>query len=186
MARLALYVGPMFSGKTTSVLAELDRYRYKNKKILLLKPKVDGRFSETHVCTHTGISLEAVSVKNLFDIRKLNPELYDVIAIDEAFMIKNIGSEILSLYAQDKIVLVSSLDLSSSLEPFPDIALIMPYATEIYKCSSICGVTECYEDAHFTFKFEGAGEKASGEIEVGGSEMYEPRCYKHHPQASML
>ena len=29
MARFVLYVGPMFSGKTTRLLAELDRYKYK-------------------------------------------------------------------------------------------------------------------------------------------------------------
>ncbi len=181
MARFVLYVGPMFSGKTTRLLAELDRYKYKNKRILLLKPDMDRRYFHSKICTHSGSVADGVGVNNITEIASLNPFDYDVIAIDEAFMIPNIDQMAISLYSQGKIVLISSLDLSSSLLPFPEISRMMPYATEICKCNAVCGVKNCYQNAFLTYKIEGVGKKDSGEIEIGGAEMYEPRCCLHHP-----
>lgn len=181
MTRFVLYIGPMFSGKTTSLLAELDRYKFKNKKILLVKPTSDQRYSNSEVCTHSGQAREGMNVNYLDDIMKLEPYSYDVVAIDEAFMIPEVDKLALSLYASGITVLISSLDLSSSLQPFPEVTRMMSYATEVHKCASICGLKGCYEDAYLTHKLEGVGKKASGEIEVGGAEMYEPRCHSHHP-----
>ncbi len=188
MTRFVLYVGPMFSGKTTSLLAELDRYKFKNKKILLIKPKIDERYSVSKVCTHSGQSMDSVSINYINDFKSAGINLlnYDVLAVDEAFMIPNISNFLKSLYAQGMTIVVSSLDLSSSLEPFDEIQKMMPYATEIYKCTSICGKENCYNDAHLTYKLDGVGERASGEIEVGGAEMYEPRCHAHHPLLGSL
>ena len=127
--------------------------------------------------------MDSISINYLDDFEEAGLNLldYDVLAIDEAFMIPGIAAYLYSLYARGMTVIVSSLDLSSNLEPFLEIQKMMPYATEVYKCASICGKEECYIDAHLTYKIEGVGEKASGEIEVGGAEMYEPRCHMHHP-----
>ena len=51
-----IFTGPMFGGKTTKMLAALERYQYQNKNTVLFKPSVDKRYSEEKVVTHKGQS----------------------------------------------------------------------------------------------------------------------------------
>lgn len=171
----------MFSGKTTKLISEVDRYRYKGKRILLIKPSVDKRYSETEIVTHSGAKISCYTVNKIEEVIGLNPETYDVIAIDEAFMIPGIAEIIITLYFMGKTILISSLDLSSDVTPFVEISRILPYATKVKKCSAICGVDGCYEDAWFTYKKRLKNAGPHDEVQVGGKEMYEPRCSKHHP-----
>ena len=52
---------------------------------------------------------------------------------------------------------------------------MLPWATKIEKCPAVCPV--CGRDAYYTYKKNDDGE----EIAVGGAELYEPRCFEHHP-----
>ena len=49
---LKIFTGPMFGGKTTRMLAALERYRYQNKTTILFKPNIDDRYSDSKVVTH--------------------------------------------------------------------------------------------------------------------------------------
>ena len=73
------------------------------------------------------------------------------------------------------LILISSLQLSSDLKPFEEIAKMLPWATKIEVCPAVC--TICGADAYYTYKKDG---NFDGEIEVGGKELYEPRCSVHH------
>jgi len=64
--------------------------------------------------------------------------------------------------------------MSSAGKPFSEIEKMLVWATQVEKCTAVC--TACGRDAHYTHKKQIGGE----EIEVGGSELYEPRCYSHH------
>ena len=181
MGELILFVGPMFSGKSTKLISEVDRYRYKGKRILLIKPGIDKRYSDTEAVTHSGAKLPCSIVNNCAELMELNPETYDVIAVDEAFMIDGIGEVLVTLYLMGKTILISSLDLSSDVTPFKELSILEPYATKIKKCSAICGVDGCYEEAWFTYKKNIKGAGPHDEVQVGGKDMYEPRCSAHHP-----
>ena len=107
-------------------------------------------------------------------IREVKEKGCDIVAIDEAFMISEIDESVISLYKMGVTVLLSSLDLSSKGEPFKSVRNIMSWATDIIKCPSVCPI--CGEDAHFTYrKFDD-----DRDLLIGGSEMYEPRCFNHY------
>jgi thymidine kinase len=186
MQRFVLYLGPMFSGKTTKLLAELDRYKYKGKRVLLVKPLIDQRYSKSEVCSHYGSKMDSLSINYVSDFKNLEMDImrYDVLAVDEAFMFPGISDFLYNLYLNGMTIIISSLDLSSGLEPFDEVKNMMPYATEIYKCAAVCGAEDCYLDATLTYKIRDGNKKPSTVIEVGGAEMYEPRCVKHHPLTS--
>ena len=61
---------------------------------------------------------------------------------------------------------------------FEEIEKMSCWATRVEKCPAVCPV--CGSDAYYTFK------KVDGEEEilVGGSDIYEPRCWNHHPHFS--
>lgn len=173
-----IYTGPMFSAKTTSLLSTLDRYKYQGKKIAVFKPRLDDRYSVNEISTHSGWKTPAICVKNGSDILKYLSEMDGnphVIAVDEAFMIPGVADVLIWLYRSGYSVVVSSLDLSATGKPFFEIEKLLPWATKVEKLSAVCVV--CNKDAFYTYKKQIGGM----EIEVGGNELYEPRCVKCHP-----
>ena len=173
------FTGPMFGSKTTRLLACVDRYRIQKKSVIAFKPRMDIRYSMSKITTHNGGTLDAYVVDSSSDIFRIIRDQYgldlpDVIAVDEAFMIDGIDECLVSLFKSGVTIVVSSLDLSSSCKPFEDIKNIMMFSTKIEKCPAVC--TSCGDDAFYTHKKSSSSE----EIEIGGSELYEPRCWKHH------
>ena len=110
----------------------------------------------------------------LLEILSEIDETPEVVAVDEAFMIPGIAEVLIWLYRTGIDVVVSTLDLSATAKPFHEIEKLMAWATHVEKCSAVC--TECGRDAYYTHKKQVSGE----EIEVGGAELYEPRCFRHH------
>lgn len=174
---LTVYVGPMFSSKTTKLLLQLERAKYQGKRILAFKPAIDVRYSDSQIVSHGGWSHTALTVKDGADILEKLSEAEttpEVVAVDEAFMIPGVAEVLVWLYKTGIDVVVSTLDLSFQAKPFPEVEKLLAWATHIEKCSAVC--TECGRDAYYTHKKQMDG----GEIQVGGSELYEPRCFRHH------
>ncbi len=172
-----IFTGPMFGSKTTRLMAVVDRYRHQNKKIVAFKPIMDDRYSDIEIRTHSGASLKAVGVnsgKDVMEYIEKSTDKFDVIAVDEAFMIESISKTLLHLFRQGKTIVVSSLQLSASGVVFEEVRDMMPWATKIEVCPAVCPITG--RDAFYTHrKLEGLDE-----ITVGGADLYEPRCWEHH------
>ena len=172
-----IFTGPMFGSKTTRLLAAVDRYKYQNKDIVAFKPRMDNRYSNVEICTHSGGKISAVGVETGRDILKFIEDLegdVDVIAIDEAFMIDDCAAAALSLFKQGITIIVSSLQLSASGNVFEEIRDMMPWATRIEICPAVCPISG--RDAYYTHR----KIDSIDEITVGGSDIYEPRCWEFH------
>jgi thymidine kinase len=173
-----MFTGPMFGSKTTRLLAVVDRFRYQQRKVAAFKPLMDDRYSGVEIRTHSGGHLPAIGIQNGQDIIRHLANLSDecdVVAVDEAFMIDGIADALAGLFRKGKTIVISSLQLSASGNVFEEIRDMIPWATKIEICPAVCPV--CGRDAHYTHrKVEGLAE-----IAVGGADMYEPRCWKHHP-----
>ena len=151
MADLILYTGPMFSSKTTKLLMQADKRFYQKQNVIAFKSRMDD----------------------------------DCVIIDELFLIEGGANACFALYKKGYDVIVASIDLSFTGEPFHEIKEMMPYCTRIIKCKSVCSV--CQKDARYTYKkistkhvecFE--SDPSVEQIQVGGAELYEPRCQEHH------
>ena len=147
---LKIFTGPMFCGKTTRMLAALERYRYQNKTTILFKPNIDDRYSDSKVVTHKGQEHTSILVKSGEEILEQGA-LHDVVAVDELFMIPGSARACFDLYRQGKTILISSLQLSSQPSgyvPFDEVKEIMPWATSIEICPAVCA--KCDRDAYYT------------------------------------
>lgn len=172
-----VYCGPMFSSKTSRLLSTLEKYKYQHKKVVVFKPNIDDRYSYSEVVTHGGWKVPAVCVKSGAEILEYLTSLEEephVVAVDEAFMIPGSADALTWLFTYGFTVVVSSLEMSAAGKPFGEIEKMLVWATQVEKCTAVC--TVCGRDAHYTHKKQTGGE----EIEVGGAELYEPRCYSHH------
>ncbi len=183
---LIVITGPMFSGKTTELIRHLERAMYAKKKAGVFKPSLDKRYDEKNIVTHNGLSYPAIVVPNNIDgiveIYKKSLELnLDVICIDEAqFFPIELVDVIEKLVEEDKIVVVAGLNLDFRGEPFETMKELLARADDIVHLKAVC--TVCGMDATRTQRLID-GKPApydSPRILVGGSEVYEARCRKHH------
>ncbi len=173
-----VYTGCMYSGKTTQFIHEINRLKLQDKNVLIFKPKLDDRYSDSQIVSHDQEKISAISINSSTDILQAISEgvsFPDVVAIDEAFMLED-SSEVLKwLFFEGVSIIVASLELSFAGKPFREIEKILPLATKIQKFSAVCSV--CKQDAFYTYK----KVEDDTEIQVGGKELYEPRCWSCHP-----
>ena len=180
--KFVLYTGPMFSSKTTKLLSRIDRSKYQKKKTVSFKPAFDDRYSiDNQIITHNDLHTTCYNVSSGEEILNIVAKIEDadIIAVDELFMIQNGGSSCIELFKKGYDVYISSIELNFLGEPFNEIKEIMPYCTQIVKCKAVC--TICQEDARYTSKkTQYSSSNANKKIQVGGEELYEPRCQLHH------
>tara|TARA_R110001599_G_scaffold96700_1_gene249876 strand:+ start:1132 stop:1725 length:594 start_codon:yes stop_codon:yes gene_type:complete len=183
-----LYTGPMFSSKTTKLLARIDRSKYQKKRTISFKPKLDDRYSiENQIITHNDLHTVCINVATGEQILETISKIEDVdlVAVDEIFMIPGAADACIKLFKKGYDVYVSSIELSFSGTPFEEVKKIMPFCTQIVKCTAVCSI--CQSDARYTFKKSGVKHVESfkshpsvEQIQIGSDEIYEPRCQLHH------
>ena len=67
---LETIVGAMFAGKTSELLKRILWANHQNKKIVVIKPSLDNRYSESKIITHNDLSHECFSMQNWDDVKK--------------------------------------------------------------------------------------------------------------------
>lgn len=173
-----VFVGPMFGGKTSRMLSALERFKHQHKKVTVFKPVADNRYSADDVVSHNGWKVPATSIKTGADLLATLADAQGtphIVAVDEAFMIPGIAEVLIWLYRMGYTIVVSTLDMGSHGKPFPEVEKLLPWATYVEKCAAVC--TVCGRDAFYTHKKQGISDE---EIDVGGAETYESRCFSHH------
>lgn len=180
-----IYTGPMFGSKTTRLLGDIDRLKYKGDKVLIVKPKIDQRYSDGEIVSHNGGKVSAICVESADEIidHINNLNIYSVIAVDEAFMIKGIDRVLIDYYKSGLSIIISSIQLDAKEIPFESIKNMMPFATKIEICPAVC--TMCDQDAYYTAALFDM-ENTTQEERLGSNDKYEPRCFKHYPEFKVI
>ncbi len=173
---ITLLFGPMFSGKTTSLLAYERRFLIAKKHCILIKWSGDNRYTiEDKIITHGGISntkqAKVYNVTYLSQLKQECPELEEVncILIDEGQFFPDLV-EFVKEHMHKKSIIISGLSGDYMQRPFKVISDIIPLATEIVHVKSIC--TSCGKDAAYTIRISTEQEQTI----VGADDKYQPRC----------
>ena len=179
---LTVYAGPMYAGKTTALIAELETSLEDGKSVFIVKPIIDNRYSSEDVVSHDGTSLKketghTVKCLGLSDILQLSDlEDVDVLLVDEAQFFNELSYKGIPEYLANGIDVVAvGLDMDSEGEGFGSMPFLLERANVVYKLSSICSV--CGEEATRTFRKFTAS--STSQVLIGGNETYEPRCLEH-------
>jgi thymidine kinase len=180
MPNFKIFTGPMFGGKTTRLLGAIERDILRKHNVKSFKPKIDDRYAANEITTHIGASHPAIPVSSGADIVQYVENMtalhqkVDSVAVDEFFMIPNVAAATISLFQSGINIYVSTLQLNSVPIAYTEVSKILPWATEIVVCPAVC--TICGDDAYYTYK---KGGDPNAAIEIGGSDLYEPRCFSH-------
>lgn len=190
---LEIILGPMFSGKSEELLKKLEWYQYRGEQTLLIKLSLDHRYSSTEVVTHSGLKRTAKVIEpNYESFMKLEKELnsVSVIGIDEFEFFEDsdeLVSEIVRL-SNEKTVILAALNFNFRGEPWPIVEKIKRYVDHYTSKEAVCTYKDpatgevCGNPATRTQRLiDGKpAPRDSPTILVGGREMYEARCKRHH------
>ena len=120
---LKLILGCMYSGKTTEILRIVNSLKHINEIPLVIKPKIDNRYSDNKICTHNKQEYECQTLENLSDFD--NPFHKKYIIIEEI---------------KGKNVIVVGLDGDSDRENFGEIHKLLPLCDDIVKLKAFCSL----------------------------------------------
>ena len=178
--------GVMFSGKSSELIRRVERAMIAKQEVLVFKPSIDNRYSDTKVAAHNGITVEAQIVDDVAGIKdKIDnyegEEIVDVIAIDEGqFFAEDLIGLVDNLARQGYRVIVAGLDTDFAGRGFKPIPELMARAEYVTKLHAVC--VKCANPATRNQRLIN-GEPASIDdpvVVVGADETYEARCRRCH------
>mgnify|MGYP001262725023 FL=1 len=175
---LETIVGAMFAGKTSELLKRILWAKHQNKKIIVIKPSIDNRYSNQKIITHNDLSHDCFSMinwKNVLDNFIFEKDKVDVVFLDEIqFMdTKDTLSNVEEILNKGIDVVCAGLDQDSRGKPWETSSMLLGLSDKIIKIYGFCNV--CGVEATKTYRKTEGGERT----QVGAANIYEPRCLKH-------
>lgn len=181
MAKLYFRHGAMSSAKTLNLLAAAHSYEMQNKKVRVMKPKLDTRFGEAMVESRAGLGRPAdqlLEEDSSFPADSLGG--ISCILVDEAQFLHPRVIERLRDVATNLNIPVMCYGLRTDFRSrlFPGSKRLLELADTIEEVKTTC--TFCNKKAIMNLKSVAGRETMEGPtVELGGEEMYVPACYAH-------
>ena len=171
---IEVVTGCMFSGKTEELIRRLRRAKIAKQNVLIFKPKIDNRYSNDNIVSHSELSLPSIVIETPQEILELSKNA-QVVGIDEAQFFSNDLVDVCNQLANEgKRVIVAGLDQDYKGIPFEPIPQLLASAEYITKTLAIC--VKCGNPADKTQRTIKTKER----VVVGASDSYEARCRKCH------
>ena len=175
---LETIVGAMFAGKTSELLKRILWAKHQKKKIIVIKPVIDNRYSQNKIITHNDLSHDCFAMQNWNHVNEsfeFNDKNFDVVFLDEIqFMaMPETISNIELILDQGIDVVCAGLDQDSRGKPWETSSMVLGLSDKILKIYGFCNV--CGMEATKTYRKTSGGERT----QVGAANIYEPRCLKH-------
>ncbi len=178
-ARFTLITGPMFSGKTTTLIRLLQEAQHTGKIIVVFKPKKDTRYALDAIVSHNAVQLKAISIPNAQAIfRYISQNPAQVVGIDEAqFFDAELPNVCAQLRKNGVHIIAAGLNKDYKAQPFGTIPQLITLADNHTELLAICA--QCGAKAAYTYRK--TSQKAT--FLLGEKESYEARCkacFKKH------
>jgi thymidine kinase len=175
---LEMFVGPMWSGKTSELLRIHKRYSLCESQIVSINYINDTRYGDNIISSHDNIEIPCKSVRCLSEFSDieydcLTPEFTkaSIILINEAqFFTDIVGWVKSAVDIHNKKIYLCGLDGDFKREQFGELLELIPFCDKITKLHSICGICKT-KDAIFTKRVVSGEEQ-----ELIGTDEYIPVC----------
>lgn len=169
-ARLDIYIGPMFSGKTSKLVDIYEECIAKQTNVVAINYIDDTRYHASLLSTHDKRMIPCVQCKQLNEIAYL-PQILnnDVILINEGQFFNDIYETVLSLVeTYNKHVVICGLDGDFKRTKFGKLFELIPYCDSVIK---LCAICTCGQPAIFSHRTSAEEQQV-----VIGADNYLPMC----------
>jgi len=163
--------GSMFSGKSEELIRRLRRAQIGRQRVQIFKPKIDNRYSEDHIVSHSEMKIKSQLVSGAGEIIDLLDTRTQVIGIDEGQFFDLALVDVCNRLADmGKRVIVAGLDQDYRGRPFDPMPQLLSVAEYITKTLAIC--VRCGAPANRTQRLVDNPDR----LLVGAVGTYEARC----------
>jgi thymidine kinase len=187
--KLDIYIGTMFSGKTTRLLSTIALMAELNLKIIYINIDFDNRSTNVFSShnpffdNHTDfISKECIS-KNvtMLKTRELNFDVtpFDVIIVDEAHFFEGIVDFTHKCLEQKKYIIIGALMADFKGNKFGKVLDLITICDNVIRLHAYC--SECAKNKIFrTAIYSKRIVKIKKITAIGGADKYIPVCREHY------
>ena len=185
---LELFIGPMFSGKTSKLVEIYKQCLFCSIPVAVINHSIDTRYHNNLLSTHDKVMIPCIQTNKLKDIwqyetinedniilHRLDDSVKlinaDVIIINEGQFFEDLLPAVEHMLKHNKKIYVGGLDGDFEHKKFGQILDIIPLCDKVTKMTSLCGI--CKNGTHGIFSKRISSEK---EQTVVGSDNYIPVC----------
>ncbi|MCA1590189.1 MAG: thymidine kinase [Acidobacteria bacterium] len=168
---MEVIVGSMFSGKSEELIRRLNRARIARQKVQVFKPKIDARYSDDEITSHSGLKHLSLPVDSSVEMMsEVEPDT-QVVGVDEGqFFDMGLVNAANYLARSGKRVIIAGLDQDYTGKPFEPMPQLLSIAEFITKTHAIC--VKCGNTANYSQRTV----ESDARVEVGAADKYEARC----------
>jgi thymidine kinase len=185
---LELFLGPMFSGKTSKVLEIYKQCIFCNISVIIINHSIDTRYHESMVSTHDKVMAPCIQTTKLSSVwdyseidshfdknseNHLKLRMADVILINEGQFFKDLYTIVEDMLKHNKRVYICGLDSDFERKKFGQILDLIPLCDKVNKLTSLC--SQCKDGTPGIFSMRLTSEKQQTLV---GSDNYIPVCRK--------
>ena len=168
---IEVITGSMFSGKSEELIRRVTRSKIARVPVQVFKPRLDDRYAETEVVSHSAWKVEALPVATSTEMLQAVSDKTSVIGIDEGqFFDEGLVEVVDNLAATGKQVIVAGLDTDYLRRPFEPIPAMCDRAEYVTKMLAVCH--RCGGPALYTQRLVQSDDL----VVLGAQDAYEARC----------
>lgn len=161
----------MFSGKSEELIRRVTRSEIARIPVQTFKPKLDDRYAESEVVSHSRLSVSAIPVESSDEMLRRVEEATEVIGVDEGqFFDQGLVEVVESLAAAGKRVIIAGLDTDYLRRPFEPIPTLCDRAEYVTKVLAVCH--RCGGPGMYTQRIVSSDDL----VVLGAAGAYESRC----------
>lgn len=167
---LEIFIGPMFSGKTSKLIDLYKQYSFCNIPLAVINHSSDTRYNNTMLSTHDKIMIPCIQTSTLTRVTN-DMASVDVILINEGQFFDDLYDFAVDMLKLNKKIYVSGLDGDFKRKKFGKILDLIPLCDKVTKMTSLCSL--CKNGTPGLFSMRLTNEKEQMLI---GSSNYIPVC----------
>ena len=177
---IEVITGSMFSGKSEELIRRVRRAQIARQKVQLFKPRLDARYSEGEIVSHSEMKMPSQVVENAEEILSCVQPDTEIVGIDEGqFFDARLVRVADTLANRGLRVIVAGLDQDYRGRPFDPMPQLMAIAEYVDKTLAVC--MRCGAPANRSQRLV----EQDARVVVGGAGQYEARCRRcFHPDSS--
>lgn len=186
---LELFIGPMFSGKTSKLVEIYKQCLFCNIPVAVINHSIDTRYHNNLLSTHDKVMIPCIQTNKLKNIWQYDQSLddnnfilhriddsvklinADVIIINEGQFFEDLLPTVEHMLQHNKKIYVGGLDGDFERKKFGQILDLIPLCDKVTKMISLCGICKNGTPGIFSKRISSEREQT-----VVGSDNYIPVC----------
>ena len=170
---LEIFLGPMFSGKTSKLLELHKQCTYCNIPVAVINHSSDNRYSSSSMLSsHDKIMIPCIQSTKLVDIWTTTVlKNADVILINEGQFFDDLYECVSDMLNKNKSVYISGLDGDFERKRFGQMLDLIPLCDKVTKLTSLCSMCKNGQPGIFSKRISSETQQT-----LIGSDNYIPVC----------